>query len=378
MKKYPIRVAQIMGKMENGGVEAVVMNYYRHIDRTKMQFDFIVDNDSSCPQEEEIISLGGRVIRVAPYQSIIANMRDLKKVFTENHYKIVHSELTTMSIFSLAVAKKCGIPVRICHGHNTACKGETKKNIMKYMLRPFSKIFATHYFACSDYAGKWLFGKDIDKNKRYKIIRNAIDINKFRFNSEIRDEVRKELDIEDKFVVGHIGRFVYQKNHDFLIDIFNEVHKKNSNSVLLLVGEGPLVDEVKQKVHRLGLDSAVRFLGVRQDADRLYQAFDVFLLPSRYEGLPVVGVEAQISGVPCVFSNDMTAETKFTDSLQFLDLAQSVNKWASIVSDKIHFDRKENKKEINRFDICSEAKRLGEVYEKLYKWSIDKYNHTGI
>ncbi|MBP3760865.1 MAG: glycosyltransferase, partial [Ruminococcus sp.] len=252
-----------MGKMENGGVEAVVMNYYRHIDRSKIQFDFIVDNDSSCPQESEILSLGGKVIRIAPYQSIIANMHDLKRLFKENNYKIVHSELTTMSVFSLAVAKVCGVPVRICHGHNTACKGETKKNIMKYMLRPFSKTFATHYFACSDYAGKWLYGRNIIKSKKYHVIPNAIDTEKYRFNPEIRDEVRCSLGIEDKFVIGHIGRFVYQKNHDFLIDIFNEVHKQNHNAVLLLIGEGILLDDVKSKVHRPGLDNAVMFLGVR-------------------------------------------------------------------------------------------------------------------
>ena len=173
-----IRIAQIMGKMENGGVEAVVMNYYRHIDRNKIQFDFIVDNDSTCPQESEIIDLGGRVYRIAPYQNIKKNMEDLEQIFKKNKYKIVHSHLTTMSVFSLAVAKKCGVPVRICHGHNTAALGEGKKNIMKYMLRPFSKTFATHYFACSSYAEKWLYGKNIQKSTNYKVIPNAIDVEK--------------------------------------------------------------------------------------------------------------------------------------------------------------------------------------------------------
>lgn len=357
-----IRVAQIMGKMENGGVEAVVMNYYRHIDRSKIQFDFIVDNDSSCPQEEEIKSLGGRVIRIAPYQSIFANMKDLKRLFIQNKYSIVHAELTTMSVFSLEVAKKCGVPVRICHGHNTACKSETKKNLLKYMLRPFSKVFATHYFACSDYAGKWLYGQNIDKSDRYKIIPNAIDTDRFKYNEQVRREVRKELDVDDKFVVGHIGRFAYQKNHDFLIDIFNEVHKKKSDAVLLLVGEGSLLDEVKQKVHHLDLDDAVRFLGIRSDVYRLYQAFDVFCLPSRYEGLPVVGVEAQISGLPCVFSSAMTEETKFTDCLTFVDLAQGAEKWAEIIFQCAATDRNVEQN-VDRFEISNQAKELGRFYE---------------
>ena len=359
-----IRIAQIMGKMENGGVEAVVMNYYRHIDRNNIQFDFIVDNDSSCPQEQEILSLGGRVIRIAPYQSIISNMRDLKKLFKENNYKIVHAELTTMSVFSLAVAKACGVPVRICHGHNTACKGETKKNILKYMLRPFSKTFATHYFACSDYAGKWLYGRSIDKSKRYKIIPNAIDTEKYKFDPKAREVVRKELGIEDKFVIGHIGRFVYQKNHGFLIDIFNETYKQNNNAVLLLIGEGALLDEIKAKVHKLGLDDVVHFLGVRQDAYRFYQAFDVFLLPSRYEGLPVVGVEAQIAGLPCVFSSAMTKETKFTDDLIFMSLNDDVKKWAKSVLRFLGKPRN-NKKKKRYFDISIQAKRLINFYELL-------------
>lgn len=362
----PIRIAQIMGKMENGGVEAVVMNYYRHMDRNKIQFDFIVDNDSSCPQEQEILSLGGRVIRIAPYQSIIANMRDLKRLFKENDYKIVHAELTTISVFSLAVAKACGVPVRICHGHNTTCKGETKKNILKYMLRSFSKIFATHYFACSDYAGKWLYGKSIDKSKRYKIIPNAVDTEKYKFDPEVRETVRKELGIEDKFVIGHIGRFVYQKNHDFLIDIFSEVYKRNNNAVLLLIGEGALLDDVKAKVHKLALDDVVYFLGARKDANRLYQAFDVFCLPSRYEGLPVVGVEAQIAGLPCVFSSAITKETKFTDYLTFVDLKQSILDWAEIVLNSTNSDRKTNVN-IGMFDISKQTQELECFYEKYKK-----------
>lgn len=368
MTEYPIRIAQVMGKMENGGVEAVVMNYYRHIDKTKVQFDFIVDSDSSCPQEDEILSMGGKVIRIAPYQNIIANMRDLKKVFIENQYEIVHAELTTMSIFALTVAKKCGIPIRICHGHNTACKGEVKKNIMKYMLRPFSKVFATHFFACSNYAGRWLYGKNIEKSKNYKVIRNAIDTDKFRFNADIRSEVRSEFQIEDKFVIGHIGRFVYQKNHEFLIDIFHEVYKKNKNSVLLLVGEGPLLGEVKKKVHQLGLDKAVKFLGIRQDAYRLYQAFDVFLLPSRYEGLGMVAIESQAAGLPVIVSKEVPHEIDITGLAKHLPLSLPPDKWAEIAL-SFKCERKDMSKEMRRAGYCieNEVEKLVNFYGVLIK-----------
>ncbi len=358
----PIRVAQIMGKMANGGVEAVVMNYYRHIDRAQVQFDFIVDADSPCPQEEEILSLGGRVLRVAPYQNIFANMRDLKRIFQENRYPIVHAELTTMSVFSLAVAKACGVPVRICHAHNTACKGLSKRNFVKQLLRPFSKVFATHDFACSEYAGKWLFGERSTHSDRYRVVYNAIDTAKFRFDETVRTEVRRELDIENRLVVGHIGRFVHQKNHDFLIDVFYEVHRQQPDSVLLLVGEGELQESVKQKVHDRHLDSSVKFLGVRSDVHRLYQAFDVFLLPSRFEGLPVVGVEAQAAGLPCVFSDAVTKEVKFTDRLTFVGLEAGEAVWAERVLEAANLDRAAELQMRPDFDITLQAKELCAFY----------------
>ena len=359
-----IRVAQVMGKMENGGVESVVMNYYRHINRDKIQFDFIVDNDSTCPQESEIIDLGGRVYRIAPYQHIKDNMNDLERIFRKNKYKIVHSHLTTMSVFSLAVAKKCGVPVRICHGHNTAAPGEGKKNIMKYMLRPFSKIFATHYFACSEYAGKWLFGEKAFKSGKVTILRNAIDLKEFQFSQEYRDAVRKELGIENKFVIGHIGRFVYQKNHEFLLEIFGEILKIRPDSVLLLIGEGPLEENIKQKAKEFP-KGTIKFLGIRNDTYRLYSAFDVFCLPSRYEGLPVVGVEAQANGLPCVFSDAMTREVKLLETVTFLNINEPAKTWAMIPMKK----RLENAGEIIRssgFDISSQAQKLEKLYEKLF------------
>lgn len=362
--EQPLRIAQIMGKMENGGVEAVVMNYYHHIDRNKIQFDFIVDNDSSCPQEKEIIALGGRIYRITPYQSILKNMKDLEGLFRKNRYKIVHSQLTTMSVFSLAVAKKCGVPVRICHGHNTAAKGEGMKNIMKYTLRPFAKLFATHYFACSKYAGKWLFGEKAVRSGKVKILRNAIDLERFSFSQENRDAVRKELNIENKFVVGHIGRFAYQKNHEFLLDIFQEIYKKNQNSVLLLIGEGPLEEQIRLKAKEFP-EGAVKFLGVRSDTYRLYSAFDVFCLPSKYEGLPVVGVEAQANGLPCVFSDAMTREVKLLETVTFLNINEPAATWAKIFLK----DRLDNAGEIVRssgFDIRLQAQKLEKTYEKLY------------
>lgn len=364
-KKEPIRVGHIIGKWLGGGVESVVMNYYRHIDRSKIQFDFICDSDSTNIPYEEIEKLGGRVILVPPYQKLFKYIKELKKVFKENNYKIVHSHINTLSVFPLYAAKKAGVKVRIAHSHSTTNKKEKKKNLMKQVLRPFSKIYATDYFACSELAGRWLFGDKTYNKGEVFILNNAIDVEKFAYNEKIRKEKRKELKIKDStLVIGHIGRFVAQKNHTFLIDIFNEVHKKNKDSILLLVGQGPLMDEIKEKVNNLNLTNYVKFLGQRNDVNELYQAFDVFVLPSLYEGLPVVGVEAQASGLLCLLSDDMTKETKILDSTKFMSLNESNTKWAIILLESIKYNRKNTNKDFinNGFSINKEKNKLIEIY----------------
>ena len=213
------------------------------------------------------------------------------------------------------------MPVRIAHSHSTSNPREWKKNLMKNALRPFSKVWATDYFACSELAGRYLFGdKAFDKGE-VKIIRNAIDAEKFKFDPEARKKLRKEIRIaDDDFVIGHIGRFVEQKNHRFLIDVFAEVKKKKKNAKLVLAGQGPLLEEIEQKVKDLGLEKDVFFLGQRSDTDKLYSVFDVFCLPSLYEGLPVVGVEAQANGVPCIFSDRITEEAAVKKNVALVDI----------------------------------------------------------
>lgn len=283
-KEEPIRIAQIVGKWLGGGVEAVVMNYYRHLDHDKIQFDFICDDDSTNIPYDEIEKLGGKVILIPPYQKVFKYQKELRRVLRDGKYKIVHSHINTLSVFPLYAAKKVGVPVRIAHSHSTTNKKEWKKNLLKQVLRPFSKKYATNYMCCSELAGRWLFGdKTYDEGKVY-LLNNAIDLDKFKYDKKIKDKKRKELGIkEDTIVIGHIGRFVAQKNHTFLIDIFNQFHKKEKNSILLLAGQGPLQEEIKNKVRELGLNDSVRFLGQRNDANELYQVFDVFLLPSLYE-----------------------------------------------------------------------------------------------
>ena len=235
MKEKPIRVAHIVGKWVGGGVEAVVMNYYRHIDKTKIQFDFICDSDSTNIPYEEIESLGGKVILIPPYQKIFKYHKELKRVLKEGKYKIAHSHINTLSVFSLFAAKCAGVPVRIAHSHSTITKAENpkevKRNILKKVLKHFSKLFSNVYYACSEKAGRFQFGNKVFDNGKVKIFNNAIDLEKFKYNKRIRNKKRKELNInKDTLVIGHIGRFCPAKNHTFLVEIFSEIHTIIFNS----------------------------------------------------------------------------------------------------------------------------------------------------
>lgn len=348
-----IRVAHVMGKMVGGGVEQVVMNYYRHIDRSHVQFDFIVDSDSTLVPREEIESLGGRVFIIPPYQHVIAYQKALVALFREQGWEIVHSHVNALSVLPLRAAKKVGVPIRIAHSHSTAGKGEHIKNAMKSALKAFSNVYPTHRFACGKLAGDWLFGA----HAPYEIVRNAIDLDRFSFNDSVRESKRLELGISDStLAVGHVGRFMPQKNHAFLIEAFSILHSKRSDSVLLLAGEGELRKQTESKVKDAGLESCVRFLGQRSDVSELYQALDMFALPSLYEGLCVVGVEAQRAGLPCVFSNTITREISLTGNTVFLPI-DSAEAWAEAM-DRDAGSRSVDSSAFAEYDINSAAKRL--------------------
>lgn len=366
-KKEPIRVAQIVGKWLGGGVEAVVMNYYRNIDRSKVQFDFICDEDSSNIPYQEIQALGGNIFLIPPYQKVVQYNRELKKILKQQNYKIVHSHINTLSVFPLLAAKSVGVPIRIAHSHSTTNKKEKKKNLVKQFLRPFSKVLATDYFCCSELAGRWLFGNSTYDQGKVYLLNNAIEESKFKYDAAIRKNKRQELGIKDEntLVIGHIGRFVTQKNHEFLLDVFHEIQKSNENTVLLLAGQGPLENKMKEKVASLDMTHLVKFLGQREDAAALYQAFDVFVLPSLYEGLPVVGVEAQAAGLLCVLSEEMTKETKILEETVFVSLHTSPKDWANqILTLYQQHKRVDTTREIEQkgFSIKKEAEKLVNQY----------------
>lgn len=355
-----IRVAQVLNRMDSGGIEAVVLNYYRHIDRDKVQFDFYFAEGSSLPQREELERLGAGLYPIPAYSHLVAYHKALYIAFKQHGYRIVHAHLSTMSLFPLFAAWRAGVPVRICHNHSTAHWGEGVKTLLKYILRPFNKLFATDWFACGEKTGRWMYGDKAFDAGKVTVMPNAIDTAKFAYDAEARVALREDMGIpQDAFVVGHVGRFTYAKNHSFLSKIFAELLKEKSNSRLLLVGEGELKEQIQQQVQALGLQDKVIFTGARQDVNKLYSVMDVFCLPSFYEGMPLVAWEAQANGLPCVFSDTMTMEAVILPITQFMSTGQSARAWAE------KFFSKHERLKMNVVpDIRDVAKELQKSYEK--------------
>lgn len=361
-----IKIAQIMGKWIGGGVESVIMNYFENMDRTKFQFDFICDEDSTNIPYEKIKKLGGKIIIVPPYQHIFKYISTLKKIFKKNNYQIVHSNINTISVFPLYAAKKTGIPIRIAHSHSSSNKVEWKKNLIKNILRIFSKKYANVYFACSESAGRYLFGNKTYENGKVTIINNAIDIEKFKFDLKKEKEIKDKNDIEDSaFVIGHIGRFVAQKNHSFLIDVFNEVHKIDREAILLLIGQGPLQSKIKRKVTDLKLEENVKFLGQISNISDYYNAMSTFVLPSIYEGLGMVLIEAQENKLPCIASTEVPIEASISNQVEYIDIEKGAEYWAQEILKKnrenIKYKYNENRK---KYNIKNASKRLEKEYIK--------------
>lgn len=355
MENEKIRILNFVPNMRAAGIESFIMNVYRNIDTQKVQFDFIVHSQKREFFDDEIEKLGGKIYRLSfkDDKNIFKYIKDLNMFFKQHkEYKIVHGHMQSMMPLYLLIAKINKVPIRIAHSHNGNYE-KTLKGFILHIFSKFSKKVSTINLACSEVAGKYLFN-----NKQYDIIYNGINTNEFQFNEENRKKIRKELNLEDKFVIGHIGRFELQKNHEFIIDVFNEVVKKNKDARLILIGEGKLETSIKEKVELLSLEKNVLFLGLRKDVNVLYQGMDCFILPSLYEGLPVVGIEAQIAGKKCIFSNNITKELKISNNTYFEEL--KVDLWC----DKI-INFKEIDKEINfeKFEIKRIAKQMQKLYE---------------
>lgn len=361
-----IRVAIIAGKVDSGGKKNLIMEYYRHINREEVQFDFICDSDSKAIPIEEIEKLGGRVYIIAPYQNIIKNMSDMRKLFKKNKYLIVHAYNSTMNIFPMYIAKRCGVPVRISESLSMAHEKDWK-TLIKKILRSMSSWFANYYMACGNDCGKWQFGNKLFDEGKVDVFKTVINTNNNAYDPEIREKTRKEFSWDDKIVVGHIGRFTIQKNSIYMIEIFAAIAKKEPKAVLCLIGDGELKEEIMNKIKKLGIENKVDYLGRREDIQQFYNAMDCFILPSLYEGLPVVGLEAESCGLPMFFSTEITKEANACELGHFISLDESVDVWADEIikacKDNMPIRRSHVKEVCNAgFDSASEAMRMQKYY----------------
>lgn len=364
-----IRVLHIIGIVCGGGVEKVVMNYYKHIDRSKIQFDFVIDGYNKSIIDDEIRSLGGRVYHIESYKkNIIVYMWQLYKIIKKNNYSIVHSHINSLGFFSLFPAWMANAKLRLLHNHSTANKGENMRYWLKCMLRPFAPLFANRFLACSYLAGEWMYGPKMMKQGKVTIVNNAIDLEDYAFDENMRLQYRKEMNIpEDAKVIGHVGRFVFQKNHSFLIDVFKQIRELDKTAYLVLIGDGELKSSMQQMVDRYHLTEYVKFLGLREDVQKIYNVMDVFVLPSWFEGLPVVSIEAQANGLPCVFSSYVTKESKLTNNVEFLKISEGKDVWCDRIIKKNRSPYEFVIKEMQDagFDINIQASKLISLYDRV-------------
>lgn len=364
----PKKILEITGSLNCAGIETLLVNVLKKIDRSKFNIDFLVVADKKYFYTDDVLKCGSKIYTY-PFKKvykILIPFFFLKEIFVllKNRYDVVHCHFYFSSGIILFLAWLCGVKTRIVHSHNAREMFAPKplKKIFTKIMQKIIDAFATEKVACSRKAGLALYGE----NSKFRIVNNGIDTNKFQYNIEIRNKKREEFSIKNNFVVGHIGRFDEQKNHTFLIDIFYEITKYKENARLLLIGEGPLLeDKIKEKVKNLKIEEKVNFLGVRNDVNEIYQAMDVFLFPSKYEGLGIVAIEAQCSGLPCFISDCIPKEVIVCNTTT-ISLNKSANEWANIILEKTKdFKRADTLEQIinSGYDFDNTINSFAKLYE---------------
>lgn len=361
----------IFGFTENsGGIENVIMNYYRNIDKSKFQFDFLINTDKIAFQNE-IVSLGGRIFKVCSrkknYKKYKKQLREFFKLNAKQYSAIWVNFCCLTNLDYLKYAKRYNISKRIIHSHNSQNMDSKLIDVIHKINKKSVTKYATDFWACSDEAGKWFFNKKIMQSDKYLVINNAIDLKKYIFNADTRNEYRKKLGLTEKIVIGNVGRLQFQKNQEFLIKIFEQLHMKNNNMQLLLVGQGEDKSKLKQLVIEKKLQDNVTFLGVRKDVSQLLQAMDIFVFPSVFEGLPLALIEAQASGLLVFASKDVIPqEVKMSDYFEFIGLEKTPQQWADIILNKyvsLNIKRENRTNEIEKcgYNIAIETKKLEKI-----------------
>ena len=363
----PIRILHENVIMDPGGIETQLMRIYRNIDRSKIQFDFLLHRTQKGAFDDEIKSMGGRIYYAKPFNPFhhISYINSMKKFFSEHdEYKIMiaHAEL---ALCPLKVAAEAGIQWRICYSHNGGSSFGLKRILMDYE-KIFIKKYCTEMFAVSELAARYTFGDKPVDNGKVKLIKNGIMVDDFIFSKEIRNKKRVELCLDNKFIVGHVGRFMQQKNHMFLLETFAKLHNLRNDAHLILIGEGRLEDKILRKINELNIDENVTILGRRSDVNELMQAMDVFLFPSLWEGFPNVAIEAQASALPVYMSESITQEANFSQYSHRISLEKGAAYWAEEIY-------KNEKEPLDRIDMSGTMREQGYDVVKTAKWYENYY-----
>ncbi len=365
------RVLHVLGGVGLGGAESRIMDLYRQMDRSEIQFDFLVHSAGERkPQfyDEEIRRLGGKIYVLPKFRvyNYFSYRKAVRSFFQEHHeFGVVQGHMTSTAGIYLPVAKKCGVPVTVAHSRNAGVDKGLKGIATRFFRRNLVQK-ADYCFACSRLAGEDVFGTQAVEQDKVRIIHNAIDAARFTYNEEKRAQMREQLGITGKLVLGHVGRFNYQKNHPYLIDLFARLCKERQDAVLLLLGEGPDRKGIEEKCRALGIAEQVRFLGNQRRPEDYYQAMDLFLLPSFFEGLPGVLVEAQAAGLRCLVSDTITREAKITDLVTYLSIGAPPERWADEIIRQAGYERTDTCQKIKDagFDVAAQAAGYRNFYQK--------------
>lgn len=368
----PIRVLQIVGRMDRGGIENFVMSVYRNIDREKVQFDFLAHYGREAAFNDEIRAMGGRIYEMPAirdekhvyYWKVFRYIRALNRFFREHReYTIIHGQMTNTAAIYMPIAKRHGVTTRIAHSHNSHGKAGLLGVMTDILKRPVYR-YATDLFACSDAAARYFYPRKLIRSHKVTIVPNAVDAEKFRFDPEKRERMRSALGVSDKLVIGCVGRFRKEKNQAYLLGVLKEALRLAPNAVLLFAGDGPLEDDVKEQARERGLLDSCIFLGMRSDIPDVMQAMDVLAMPSLFEGLPVTGIEAQAGGLWVVASTGIPEEMNAIGTVEFVGLDAGERVWAEKLTEKARQPKTDTLDRIReaRYDIHTLAPWLQAFY----------------
>ena len=365
-----IRILHSVSNMDRAGIETMLMNYYRHMDRSEIQFDFLCNKKKPGAYDAEIAVLGGRIYRAPGLNPLKypQYLRFMKQLFQQHpEYRIVEAHNDAMAVYALHAAKRNQIPVRIFHAHSARTPRDWKMPL-KLFCKLLLPLNFNRHFTCGIAAGRFYFGNRIMDDQDYVLIRNAIEIEEFSFDEAVREQLRESHGLQDRHVVGHVGRFCPEKNQKFLLQAFAQLKQMDPLAYLVFIGDGDQMEQAREEVQALGLQDSVSFLGNIHNVNEWYQAFDVFVLPSLSEGLPVVGVEAQTADLPCIFSDSITREIGLLDKTRFLPLREGPARWAQAIMEAFECKDRQNVRgciAAHGYDIREEAKKLQALYVSL-------------